>query len=237
MNLAALYLLLDLFTLSFPLIRSWDKKLSYHKKWKAVFPSLLIVGIVFLIWDILFTKAGIWGFNPTYLLGLELINLPIEEWLFFLVVPFACLFIYEATLYYIPARPLRKVSPPFFIFLAIFLIVIGLLNIDKIYTSLTFLSTAVFIFFHLLVIKRSYLDRFLIGYLFSLVPFLLVNGVLTGTFIPGEIVWYNNDENLGIRLSTIPVEDAIYLLLYLMSIITIYEELLDRFPLLGINNN
>jgi len=46
--------------------------------------------------------------------------------------------------------------------------------------------------------------------LVMLIPFFIVNGILTGSFIDNEIVWYNNDENLGIRLFTIPVEDTIY---------------------------
>jgi lycopene cyclase domain-containing protein len=43
-----------------------------------------------------------------------------------------------------------------------------------------------------------------------LIPFFIVNGVLTGSFITDQVVWYNNDENLSIRLFTIPIEDVIY---------------------------
>lgn len=237
MILDALYLTLDLFTISFPLFRSWDKRLSYHKKWYALFPALGIVGFFYILWDVLFTKAGIWGFNPRYLVDIDIINLPLEEWLFFLVVPFACIFIYEATLYYIKSRPLKKITRPLFIILAVIFIIVGIFNLDKAYTSLTFLLTGSFLIFTLLFIKRDYLDRFVFGYLFSLIPFVLVNGILTGSFIDEQIVWYDNTENLGIRIGTIPIEDSVYLLLYLLSITTIYEAILKRFPLLGVNNN
>ena len=49
-----------------------------------------------------------------------------------------------------------------------------------------------------------------ITFLLVLVPFFVVNGLLTGSFIPEEVVWYNNEENLGLRLGTVPVEDVFY---------------------------
>ena len=47
-------------------------------------------------------------------------------------------------------------------------------------------------------------------FLIILVPFVVVNSILTGSFIDEPVVWYNNSENLGIRFLTIPVEDFGY---------------------------
>jgi len=68
------------------------------------------------------------------------------------------------------------------------------------------------------------LQRYFPTFMVMLIPFFIVNGILTGSFIENEVVWYNDNENLGIRLGTIPVEDVVYAFtliltnLYLMSI-------------------
>ena len=62
---------------------------------------------------------------------------------------------------------------------------------------------------------------FLLAYLIILIPFLLVNGLLTA--IP--VVLYNDSENLGIRLYTIPIEDIFYGMLLIMMNVIGYERL------------
>ena len=54
-------------------------------------------------------------------------------------------------------------------------------------------------------------------------PFFLVNGILTGSGLPEPIVWYNDAENFGLRLGTIPVEDAIYNLGMLLTVVFVGE--------------
>jgi len=52
-----------------------------------------------------------------------------------------------------------------------------------------------------------------------------VNGILTGSGIEQPVVWYNNAETIGIRLSTIPIEDFFYAMLMILLSITIAEKL------------
>ena len=65
-----------------------------------------------------------------------------------------------------------------------------------------------------------------------LVPFFIVNGILTGSFINDEVVWYNNAENLGIRIGTVPIEDSIYALGMLLTVFVLMEKLQEKYGIL-----
>jgi lycopene cyclase domain-containing protein len=58
--------------------------------------------------------------------------------------------------------------------------------------------------------KKTWLPFFLISFSILLIPFFIVNGILTGTGLDNPIVWYNDEHNLGIRMLTIPLEDTFY---------------------------
>jgi lycopene cyclase domain-containing protein len=71
---------------------------------------------------------------------------------------------------------------------------------------------------------KSWLNLFFVSYLVCLIPFLIVNGVLTSL----PVVGYNNEENLALRVFTIPAEDFIYLFTLLLMTVTFYEFLQKR---------
>lgn len=58
--------------------------------------TLLPVLVVFLTWDVLAVRAGQWHYDPRQVLGGHLGNLPVEEVLFFLVVPLCSVLALEA---------------------------------------------------------------------------------------------------------------------------------------------
>lgn len=220
--MSALYLILNLLTVSFPLVRSFEPKINYSSKWKALFPAILITAVFFIAWDVVFTKNGVWGFNPMYLTGIYFFGLPLEEWLFFFTVPFASVFIYECVIYFLPkvstSQSLRIGS----IIISIVIVFIGLLNAGRAYTFWNFLFGGLFLGV-ISIINPGWFGKFWVTYLLHLIPFVLVNGVLTGSFIPEQIVWYNNEENLSIRFFTIPIEDSVYSLLLLLMNVTLFE--------------
>ena len=88
------YLLVDLSAILVPFLYSFHPKINFHKKWKIFFPALLFTATIFIIWDIIFTNAGVWEFNNRYLMGYYFFNIPVEEILFFICIPYACVFTY-----------------------------------------------------------------------------------------------------------------------------------------------
>ena len=72
------------------------------------------------------------------------------------------------------------------------------------------------------------MGHFYLAFGVILIPFLIVNSILTGSFIEGEVVWYNDVDTLGIRLGTIPVEDVFYAMLLILMNISIFEWLQER---------
>lgn len=180
------------------------------------------MAFLFIGKDAIFASLGIWGFNYDYLIGVRLLGQPLEEWMFFITVPYACVFIYACLVAYLKIDPLKNIHRPFLYFISIALILAGLLYYNRLYISIIFIATALLILYNLYR-RQPWLSMFLLYYFVSMIPFILVNGILTGSFIESKGVWYDPAQNLGIRLFTIPVEDSIYNLMMLMMIVQLME--------------
>jgi lycopene cyclase domain-containing protein len=217
------YLLINFLTVFFPIVLSFDKRVAFYKSWKPILPGLIITGAVFLVWDYIFTLYDVWSFNADYVVGGYFLNLPLEEILFFITVPFACLFIYECLNHYVKRNLLGSGSTT--LSFAFFVLSAGMLAFfhDRVYSLITFgllgLLSA-FVAFR----KPVYLGRFYLTYFVSLIPFYIVNGLLTS--IP--VVMYNDAENSGIRVGTIPFEDHFYSLAMLLMNVLFFEYFRNR---------
>ena len=223
-----LYLGVLLFAISYPLAQSFEHRIRYARQWKFLFPGMALTAAFFICWDIWFTKIGVWEFNPTYILGISVVNLPLEEWLFFFIVPFASVFIYEVLNYFFPKDYFLPYGKVFVWTLVPFLLLISILNLDKWYTSVNFLVGAFTLVIHYFFFKEKYLGHFIFAYLVHLVPLMICNGVLTGGLTEEPVVIYNNSENLGIRIWTVPVEDLIYSMTLLLMNISFLEYLRNK---------
>lgn len=216
------YLFLDAVTIIGPLVLSFDKKVAFYRKWKYFFLSMLPVSLFYIIWDILFTETGIWKFNSEFLLGTNFINLPIEEYLFFIVVPYSCLFIYACLKAYFPNLKIK--GSLWFYPLLLLSMFMTIFYYHKIYTVVTFGILATVLFF-LLFKEKSLLNHIgshlFLSWIIALLPMAYVNGILTSK----PVLIYNNMENCSLRIGTIPFEDFFYNLLYMTLMIVIYEKL------------
>ncbi len=203
------YILVNIGTIIIPFIFSFHPKLNFNKKWRSTLLSIFIVSVFFIVWDIWFSLMGVWGFNSDYLIGFNIFNLPIEEVLFFFCIPYACLYTYHCFKILIPPFTFRY-SKILVTLLATVLLVLGILFIDRWYSGITFISLSLVLIYFQFIVSAPWLQRFYVASLVLILPFIIVNGILTGTGIDSEVVWYNNNENMGLRLLTIPAEDFAY---------------------------
>ena len=219
------YLLVNLLSVAIPFAFSFESKVGFYKKWKALFPAIVIPAIGFLVWDSIFTAKGVWGFNPQYLTGIQVHNLPLEEILFFICIPYSCVFSYEVLNYFIKKDVFGKYARYGATVLLYLLVALAFKYSDRAYTFWTSILTTLFLLYHLVILKAPYWSKLVFAYFIILVPFFITNGILTGTGLENPVVWYNDDENLGIRLLTIPIEDSVYGFLLIGLNITIFEKL------------
>ena len=192
---------------------------AFYKNIRFLVPAIFMVATAFLVWDEFFTIHAIWGFNPDYLQGLYLGSLPIEEVLFFFIIPYCCVFIYEVLIAYFPNVSLQTTTKIVSLIIVLFGTTLALTHLDNWYT-LSACALAVLIVVFGMQGKYIWYPRAIFAFLVAQLPFLIVNGFLTA--IP--VVQYNDAENLGIRIYTIPFEDAFYGMLLVLMNIAIYEK-------------
>ena len=224
------YLWIDLGAFLIPFLFSFHPRLRFDRTWHGLLPAIGCMMLLFILWDAWFTELGIWGFNSDHLVGYALFGLPLEEWLFFICIPYACLFTYHCFHILRVKDYLGKNTA-----ILTWLLIAGLLLViiffpGKAYTTSAFGGLALWLILLQLWLKPVWLGRAYFAYLILLLPFLIVNGILTGGFLEETVVWYNDRQNLGIRIGTIPVEDVFYGLFMFLMTVTVYEALLKRKP-------
>ena len=204
------YFLIDFFTIIVPFCFSFHPKLQFYKTWKAFFPAVLMTSFVFVLWDIYFTGIGAWGFNPAYVCGVYFGNLPIEEILFFICIPYSCIFTFFCLDVFIKNAPSKRFENVTSIILIIASFVFSIIFHEHKYTLASFVLLAALLILAKYYLKITWLGKFYLIYGILIFPFFIVNGILTGTGIASPIVWYKHSEIIGIRILTIPVEDIFY---------------------------
>ena len=216
------YLFLNLSAFVPVFLLSFDKKVAFWKNRIPIFLSIATIGGTFIIWDIFFTSIGIWGFNDKYLMGFYFLNIPLEEYLFFLTIPYASIFTFEVIQSYFKQKWINRLGQPFLKLMILIAIVLTISSFNKIYT-LTVGSLAIISILYFSFKVKKWMGHFALSFFLILMPFYLIDGIITGSFIQEEIVWYNDFENSGIRIGTIPFEDFIYGFILLLWNCAIFE--------------
>jgi len=223
------YLLIDLFSVFIPFLFSFHPSIKFYKHFKAFFSANLISALCFIIWDVIFTRKGIWGFSDKFTIGVKVYNLPLEEVLFFVCIPFACVFTYKVLGTIFKKSWNGDAEKRITFVLITFLFIMGFVLWKKIYTSTTFISFSLLLFLVRFVFQQLWLGNLYRAWLYLLLPFFVVNGILTGTGLSSAVVWYNDKETIGIRILTIPIEDMIYGFELVMLTVFLYEMFLGVF--------
>jgi len=223
----SLYLIINLGTFLCAFFLSFDKNINYQKSWKSSLLSSIIIGIPFIFWDIIFTKNKFWGFNKEYITEIYIYNLPVEEILFFICIPFSCTFIYEVCKHYFKKLNMDKFNTLFNVLIILYSIFLIILEKEiGYYTLSVVISTSIILlWFH----YNNYYTYIPIAFLISIIPFLIVNGILTGSFTEEPIVWYNENQKINQRILSIPMEDVLYSFTLIVSNIIVFEKLKKQF--------
>jgi lycopene cyclase domain-containing protein len=95
--------------------------------------------------------------------------------------------------------------------------------LDNWYTSVACGLTALLTIGFYFIYKVKWFEWFAFAYLVAIIPFLIVNGILTGIATENPVVWYNENHIMGLRIITIPFEDLYYNYALFLPIIALYE--------------
>ena len=220
------YIALDVFSFLIPFVFSFEKKwMNFIRFWKPYFTAIFVVGIFFILWDIYFAYENVWGFNEDYLLGISWFKLPLEEWLFFILIPYSSNFIHYSLRYFFPNIVLgRKLTQGVSLLLFAVSILVFVFNLDRIYTACSFGLFALLMAFQL---KYQWEEArtFYLSFIIIYIPFFFVNSALTGSYSEDPVVFYDDLENLSIRVGTMPLEDSFYCFSLLYSSVLLFEYL------------
>lgn len=198
------------FTVIVCFIASFDHRIKFNRYFVPFLKAAIVVAIPFIAWDVWFTSKGVWWFNTDYTLGITLAELPLEEWLFFICIPFSCVFTYFCFDLFFKWDKLNSFNNIIVFVSTICCSLIALLHHDKIYTLVTATATILTLIYLHFIARVPWIAKASVVYTILMLGFFPVNGILTGTGLESPIVNYNPGDFLGIRMLSIPVEDAVY---------------------------
>lgn len=193
-------------------------------KFKAL-AAIFVVGLPFVVLDIFVTDLW-WYFNPDFVFGLLLFGVPIEEYLFFVGIPWACLVIWEQLRHMdmkiISARLLYGFSITFG----------GILTIMASQASMNYTTAAVLMFAVFCMIDSRF-NAYLVQknglLMFGIVTLCIL--VFDGYLTARPVVTYNHAMITNWRVLSVPIEDFLYGWTLILFNVYVYEYFRRRWKL------
>lgn len=213
------FLLLALGLLLLPLFFHLDKKIFKNGSFKAVFGASLVSAIIFSALTVVLQIFGIITFSADSTLGVVFKEVPLEHYLLNFSFSFASVSAYQYLNIKFPNNNLQKYS------LALSNLLMGLcvaflfFGYPKWYTLGTFATLLILLFLIEYVGTLRFMYRAYRAFVFMLVPFCLVYGLL---FWNGLIV-VAKQQVTGMHLAKIPVENLFITLSMLLVSVYMFE--------------
>lgn len=213
------YLLFNLIIFSGPFVLSFDKKVHYFTHWKRLFKAMWLPVLVYILWDSLVTNRH-WWFNNEFAGEFRILGLPLGEMLFFITVPYACLFSWEVMHTYFSDKKIADSFPSKWLGISLFLLSAIVFSFGFEYTGLALAAFSAVFWAddanktQLFVWRNTWIySALIVGFT------LLFNGYLTAR----PVVLYDYAYQLNLLVYTIPIEDFVYGLALMLWITVRYE--------------
>lgn len=213
------FLLIDVLIFFVPMFLMLDKRFESKRTFNQLVPALLLMAALFTVWDLAFSHSLIRTFNPNYVIGFYFLGIPFEEYLLFLLTPFAVTVMYEYMTIVVPERMRQQNGNSFAMVLAVLFLFLAMAFRQHLYTFYTCLFSSLLLQFNVYFLKSQFLGRYFFVFAVALVPAMLIHGVLTSH----PVIQYSHTGISGIKLGTIPFEDIVLLLLQTLLVLTIFD--------------
>ncbi|KAF0239238.1 MAG: lycopene cyclase domain-containing [Prolixibacteraceae bacterium] len=198
------------------------KTIVFFTELKYMLPAIIFSGAIFILFNHRLLETGILSFNSNFLTGKYLFSLPVEEWLFLLIISLFSFSVYILITVLFP----NFERPNLFLVISVVL----LLGFGLVAWHFRQKLIPFFIFFLLTIYFgytifrnrfKMHLTKFYISYAIAVIPYFLIKGLLYSL----PVISYNTGYTLGIRLLGTPVEEFGYFFLLMLINVTIFEYL------------
>lgn len=214
------YLIFNFFILAGPLFVFFlNKKWIIRPDFKPLIISILVTSVIFITLDQLAVNY-FWFFNAKYITGLFLLYLPIEEIMFFVTVPFACLMLWVNYKDLFIERKIINLRRYLVVFLSILILL--LFSYNKLYSSSVVFSFLVVLVLDFLLQTNLFVKKSFVLFIFLITNFLtfIFNLYLTAR----PVVLYNAIFKTNINIASIPIEDFVFGMSLISLVIILYEK-------------